>query len=170
MSVSVPLLWPMIALVHRLDTNSTWDIDPPGDLAEGYDPILREPVVYRSAGARVSARQELTVVRVPCQVETARTEDLQMVFTGDDPDSLVVFVLSRPDLRNLNLIDSTTGNVLLKPGDRISALEKYGFPGTIVKQYEKPLYIYQVVSPRSQGFGADGYDLELVYTTHRKTG
>jgi len=168
--ISVPLIWPMQAVIYRSDQDSTWSVDPPGDLDEGFDPLLREPIIYRDpvTTERESARQELAAVRVPCQVETAKTEDLQQIVVGDDPVTDEVLVVSRPDLKWLGLVDLTTGNNLLKPGDRIECLEKYRMPGTVVRTYVKPLYIYRIVAPRSQGFGEDGYDLELIYTAHRR--
>jgi hypothetical protein len=89
---------------------------------------------------------------------------------GDAPITNISFVFHREDLENLGLLDSNR-DVMLKKGDRISHLEKYGAPvGTISKNFSDPgLYIYEMRS-RSWGFGPDGYDLEIALTTKRTEG
>lgn len=162
----VPLIFPTEVTIYRLDIPSTWGVDPPGDDDAGYDPILREPILYDDAttSARTSPRQEMAAVSVPCQPENATVEDLQVVTTGNDPLTNEIFVLHRQNLKTLGLLDSD-GNCVLKYGDRIASLTK---KGRTVRTWRKPLYIAMVL-PRSHGFGPDGYDLEIVYTTHRYT-
>lgn len=162
--VRVPLISPMDVVIYRLDIQATWAYDPPGSTHdEGFDYLLGEPVVSRVSGVRTRARQEMAAVTVPCQVETARYEELRATFGGDNPATDQVFVLHRQDLESLSLLDASTKDCLLKPGDRIDHLE---MNGRTVRTYQKPLYIYEV-RMGSQGFGPDGYDLELVYTTYK---
>lgn len=164
--IRVPLIWPVDAVIHRLDIPSTWAQDPPGPLTQGYDPVLKEPIISRDAtGTRTSPRQELDAVRVPVQVEYKTMEQLRMEVGGNEPLSQIVFVAHREDLESLNLLDGTTRNCLLKPGDRVSSLERHGL-GITVREFVKPLYIYRV-DDGSQGFGPDGYDLEIIWTCHR---
>lgn len=166
MAIRVPLISPVDAVVYRLDIQATWAVNPPGaEHAAGYDPVTEEPIIYRSAGVRVEPRQEMAAVRIPCQVETARFEELNMTFGGNDPVTNQVFVFHRRDLSRLSLLDSN-GNCLLKAGDRIASLEKNG---RTVKTYSEKLYIYRI-DMGSQGFGPDGYDLEIAYTSYRSTG
>jgi len=159
----VPLINPIKAVIYRLDIQAIWAADPAGDPAAGYDPTLREPYITDVDGVRTTTRVEMAAVKVPCQVETQSFEQLNAVFGGDDPVTDVVFVAHRQDLKKLSLLDATTRKCLLKPGDRIAHIERKGHQ---VLAYEKPLYIYEV-RPRSWGFGPDGYDLEVLYTTYR---
>jgi len=162
-AIRVPLLFPVTAVIHRLDLATTRAVDPPGAPTAGYDDILREPVGYDQAGVRTSPRRELAAVRVPCQVEMRTYEELRMIFTGNDPVGTTVLVLHRKDLSRLSLLSSTTGNCLLKAEDRISRLEQRG---RVILTPQKPLFIYAVL-PASWGMGPDGYDLHIVYTTER---
>jgi len=165
MAIRVPLISPLDVVIYRLDIQATWAEDPPGsDYDEGYDHILEEPVVSRTAGVRTVPRQEMTAVTVPAQVETAHYEELNAIFGGDNPATDQVFVFHRRDLERLSLLDANK-DCVLKPGDRIDHLEKNG---RTVKTYSKPLYIYEI-RMGSQGFGPDGYDLEMAYTSYRST-
>jgi hypothetical protein len=167
--VSVPLLWPIDVVIYRLDIQATWAEDPPGAAHDkGYDPILGEPVISRGDAAsrpRTVPRKEHPPIRVPCQKETVKDEELNMATTGDDPLSTIRFVAHRADLERLGLLDPTTRNCVLKKGDRISHLERKG-TGVMVKQYQKPLYVYRV-DDGSDGFGFDNYDLHIIWTWHR---
>jgi hypothetical protein len=169
MTVSVPLLWPIDAVIHRIDIPATWAEDPPGTAHDkGYDDILREPVISRGDDAdrpRTVPRVEYAQIRLPVQEEPKTNEELNMAATGDDPLSNVVFVCHRNDLRRLALLDTSTGNCLLKKGDRISHLERKG-TRVKVREWQKPLYIYRV-DDGSQGFGLDNYDLHIIWTWHR---
>jgi hypothetical protein len=161
--VRVPLLNPITVVLYRLDIQATWSEDPPGAHAsEGYDYLLREPVVSRTAGVRTVPRVETGPVSVPAQVEVLSYQQLQATFGGDNPATDTAFVLHRQDLESLGLLDSNR-NCVLKPGDRVDHLE---MSGRTIQTFKKPLYVYEV-RPRSWGFGPDGYDLEILYTTHR---
>lgn len=162
MSVRVPLIAPVTAVIYRLNIPATWDVDPPGTPSAGFDYLYREPVVSRSSGVRTVTRVEMDPVYVPCQVETMSFEQLQATFGGDNAATDVALVTHRRDLANLGLLDANN-TCLLKPSDRIGSLQKNG---TTILTYTKPLYVYEV-RPRSWGFGPTGYDLEILYTTHR---
>ena len=162
LTIRVPLLYPISVVIYRLDIQGTWAEDPPGTPDTGFDYILREPVVSRSAGVRTVTRAEMAAIRVPAQVEVMSYQQLQATFGGDNPATDMAFVTHRQNLQALSLLDSY-GNCVLKPGDRIDSIEK---SGSTVQTFLKPLYIYEV-RPRSWGFGPDGHDLEILYTTHR---
>ena len=164
----VPLISPVTAVIYRLDIEATWDVDPAGALTEGFDYLLREPVIEHTdggGGTRTSTRQEMAAVSVPCQYEVQSFERLNATFPGNDAVTENVLVLHRKDLAALSLLDATTNKCLFKPGDRIDHLEKNG---TTILVFDKPLYVYQVM-PRSWGFGPTGYDLELLYTSFRSS-
>jgi hypothetical protein len=167
MAIRIPLIFPVKAVVYRLDIQSTWAVDPPGATAsEGYNYITGEPNIYRNAsGARVVPRVEMAPIDIPCQIEDARFEEIQMVFGGNSPITNLVFVFHRRDLENLGLLDASTRDCLLKTGDRIGSVKNT--LGSTVKTFQKPLYIYEFRFPGSQGFGPDGYDLEIAYTSYR---
>lgn len=161
----VPLLNPVIAVCYRLDIQATWAANPPGTPTTGYDKTFREPIVSKTAaGVREVERVEMTPVDIPCQVEDQSFERVHFVLGGDAPATNMVFVFHRRDLERLSLLDSNR-RCLLKPGDRIDHVENRR-TGTTVLTFKEPLYIYEV-RPRSWGFGPDGYDLEVAYTTHR---
>jgi hypothetical protein len=153
-----------------LDISATRTLDPDGEDTAGYDPTFREPIVYDTGGIRTTSRQELPAVRIPCQVENATEERLRELGVGDDPVSNMLFVFHRLDLETLGLLDSNR-EVVIKKGDRISQLERYGSPvGTVIKKFAEPgLFVWEVRG-RSWGFGPDGYDLELCIVEKRREG
>lgn len=164
-STRVPLIAPVWVVFYRLDIQATWAEDPPGDKDSGYDELFREPVISRTAGARHVPRVETGPVYVKAQMETSTYEELQLALGGDNKATDQTYVLHRQDLAAAGLLDSNN-ECVFKPGDRIDHIEE---PlGTTVLTYSKPLYVYRVL-PGSQGFGPTGYDLNLVYTTHRST-
>lgn len=165
------ILQPSIAVIHRLDTEATRLDNPDGEPDSGYDDTFREPMVYDKAKERVTSRKESAAIRIPCQVEIATEEQLRELHTGDDPVSNMIFVFHRAVLEQHGLLDIDTRDVLLKKGDRISAIEKFGAPvGTVVKKITGDgLYVVQMRSA-SFGFGPDGHDLELAIMTNRQLG
>ena len=167
--IRVPLLLQKsIAVIHRLDVTATRALDPPGESTVGYDEILNEPIKYDSGPGTpiLASRQELSPVRVECQVEAPTFEQLQQHGPGIVENTVLVLVLHRKNLKDLSLLDPTTGKPLIKKSDRVSAIEKFGFPGTVLQPLAAPgLFVYEV-RPGSWGFG-DGHDLELVFLEDR---
>ena len=164
MGIRVPLLFPVDAVIYRLDIQATWAEDPPGPADSGYDPYYREPIIDHTAGVRTVTREESSAITVPCQVEMQTFEQLQAAFGGDNAATDTALVLHRKDLTKLSLLDSDN-KCIFKPGDRIDHLEKNG---NTVLTWEKEMFVYEV-RPKSWGFGPTGYDLEILYTTHRST-
>jgi len=171
MAIRVPLLGlgetKSIAVIHRLDPTATRSFDPPGEPTSGYDPEFDEPVVYDSGTSRLSARHELPLVRVPCQVETPTFEHLQQFGPGIVENTALVIVTHRQDLQLLSLIDPATRACLIKKSDRVSAIERYGFPGVVQQPLaEDGLYVFEI-RPGSWGFGPEGHDLEIIFLEDR---
>lgn len=162
MGIRVSLIAPVNISVYRLDIQSTWARNPPGPAAEGYNYLLREPVVSRAAGVRTVARAEMAPVLIPAQVEVQTFQQLAATFGGDSAATEMAFVCHRKDLGSLGLLDANL-HCLLKPGDRVDHIEKNG---RTVQTFIKQLYVLEV-RPKSWGFGPDGYDLEIIYTTYR---
>lgn len=175
MPFRVPLLLEVVdAVVHRLDITATRAFNPVGPAASGYDDIFREPVVTdgtagASVAGRVSSRQEMTAVRVPCQIETSLYEDLRQSFSGALPQSNMTLVFHRQNLADLGLLDPTTNNILLKKGDRISQLERRSL-GVPVLVFRPPGLFINEIYPGSWGFGLDGHDLHLCILEQRDEG
>jgi len=162
----VPLIKPVGVVIARLDFEATRAVDPPGAPTQGYNRVLREPVVYTSptTGKPTSAREEMLEIKVPCQVEVQSFERLRTNFGGETPDSNVVFVLHHRDLTRLGLLDSS-GKCILKKMDRIVRVEKK-LTTQVVMSWDSPLYVLEC-RPGSNGFGPSGHDLEILYTTHQ---
>jgi len=170
MIIRVPLLLQKsVVVIHPLNIGAGRNVDPTGEETSGYDDVLNEPIAYTTpTNERKTTRRESPALRIPCQVENLTDEQLKQMATGDDPITSIAFVLHRQDLEELNLLDDN-GDVLIKKGDRVEKLEKYGAPvGTTIKTFLDPgLYVHEVRS-KSWGFGPDGYDLEIVYTSRRQ--
>jgi len=162
--VRVPLISPMTVVVTQFLPAETCAQDPAGDSTVGYDPDFREPVALQTEGGQpvTDTRQYGDEIKLPCQVEFKTYEELQMVEQGDNGISKVALVLHRRDLLRLGLIDDN-GNIKLKKGDKIIRFEKAGRT-TLVPN--ATLYFYRI-DPASQGFGPDGYDLHIVWTSDR---
>jgi hypothetical protein len=175
MQVRVPLLLCLVdAVIERRDPEGTRDLDPPGPAQSGMDDIFREPVVYDNAsGAQVAGREVATQyhapVRVQCQVETTLYDNLNMAASGNLPDSRMTLVAHRQQLAQLNLIDSVTGNILIRVGDRVRSLERSGQGVTVTTFPNGGLFITEV-RPASWGFGPDGHDLHLLILEPRDPG
>jgi len=171
---SVPLLLNVsLAVIHRLSPASTDDAAPFAGQTTGYDDDFQEPVVYaddRAGGVTVreTARIELPPIRVPCQFEPVKLEELRQRFSGDMPSSHIQLVLHRQDLTLMKLIDTYTGAPLLKVNDRVERLEARSNPGKSTIPFKAPgLYIFEI-SPASAGFGDAGHDLYLAFLHERE--
>jgi hypothetical protein len=173
MPFSVPLLLEKsLAVIYRLNLDSTNDVQPASGVTSGYNHILREPVVYddtiRGRTTRKTARSEYPAIRIPCQVEPLKTDEARQLPQGKVPDIYEVLVFHSRDLKNHNLIDKATGEILLKDNDRITALEPYRSPKKSVYTFSGDgAFIYHI-QPRSYGFGANGHDLFIVYLAERQ--
>jgi len=163
--MSTPLIdaWSM-AVVYRLDQAATWANDPPGSATTGFDPIFKEPRVSYEGGYRRgdTLRYDAAPIKIPCQLEFASWQQLNMTFGGDKRVTRNMFVFHRKTLAKMGLLDANM-TCTLKPMDKIVRVED--IKGRTVLQPDKDLFIYEI-RPGSAGFGSTGYDLELVYTTH----
>jgi len=135
--------------------------------ADGYDEDFREPIVTGST-TRTAATQYKSVVRVPCQVEPIKHEELEQMVQGDTPLFQFRLVLHRADLDRLALIDSSTRQLQIRVNDKVTAIEAWNRPGTVtVPLPSDGLFIVQI-QPASFGFGPDGFDLHLVFLSERR--
>jgi hypothetical protein len=171
--IRVPLLLQKsVAVIHRLDIAATRTFDPVGEDTSGYDSTFREPIAYDDpvTDTRKSSRRERPIVRIPCQVENLTEERLRELRIGDASVSSIMLVFHRKDLGNLGLLDENQ-EVVIKKGDRVSALEQYGAPvGTVSKRFADPGLFIHEIQGRSFGFGPSGYDLEVAILSDRREG
>ena len=171
----VPLvLEKTVAVIHRLNTSATANVQPFSGQESGYDSDFREPIVYDDAlgvgseTERQATRIEYPPVRIPCQVEPVRFERLYQRFPGDRPDSNILLVMHRMDLLRISMIDPDTNAPRITTNDRVSHLESFARPGVMTQKLKDPgLYVFEV-QPASFGFGPDGFDLHLVFLSQRE--
>ena len=123
-----------------------------GPLDSGYDADFKESVLVDrdddGIGERI--RVEHDPIRIPCQVETDRFDELRMLPSGNSPRSELDLVFHFRDLELLELVDPVTGDALIRPGDRLSGIyDKFGHP---VQAIRTPPGLY-VSQARPIGFG-----------------
>ena len=148
------LIFPFLAELCRLDTSTmaTADPDGTGPLSSCYDPDFKEPVLIdrNDDGIPEPLRYEFPPLLVPCQVEPDAFAALRMVGAGNAPRAKLDLVFHFRDLERLSLVDSTTGDALIRPSDRLSAL--YQLDGALVQSVRTPPGLY-VTEALPMGFG-----------------
>ncbi len=163
------LIFPFKAEIFRLSQEGT-DADPDagGPLTSGYDPILREPILLPADGVggsdRVGAphRVELAPILLPCQIEDQVWESLMASLGGDDPRVELTLIFHFEDLERLSLVDSTTGDALIRKGDRLGSIRDFNLE-TVVQAVKTPPGLYAIhVQPRSYGLSAGTRNLLAV--------
>jgi len=125
------LIFPFLAEIARLDPSTT-----------AYDADFAEPVA--------GGRRELPPIRVRAQVEPAEYEDLVQAAAGNVPRSRLGLVFEFRDLERHGLVDPTTGEALLRPGDRLVAI--HDVLGQLVQVIRTPPGLY-LTEARPIGFG-----------------
>ncbi len=148
------LIFVFYASIHRIDSRSMAATDPdgPGPLRSGYDPDFKEPVVVdtNNDGIGERNRAEYPEVRIPCQVEPDTFEALQEFASGNSPRSEVKLVFHFADLERMGLVDPTSGDALLRVGDRLGGI--YDLAGELVQAVRTPPGLY-VTEAKPIGFG-----------------
>jgi hypothetical protein len=149
------LLQAFAAELAQLDTAATAaDPDGPGPLTSGYDADFQETVLVPSEGPRGrDARREKPVTRVPCQIEVQSFGELAELTAGNSPRSHLVLVFHFADLERLGLVDPTTGDALLRVGDRLVAIRDLR-TDALVQAVRTPPGLY-LTEPQPQ-FGLGG--------------
>lgn len=147
------LIFQFAAELRRLDPAATAaDPDAGGPLTSGYDEDFRESVLVDPDGDGVGTpvRRELPAVRVPCQVDTKVFEELRMQAGGNAPRARLDLVFHFRDLERLGLVDATTGEALIRSGDRLAGI--YDRSGELVQSVPAKPGLY-VTEARPTGFG-----------------
>ena len=148
------LISPFLAQLNRIDLGAMAARGPDGGASGGggFDPDFKEPVLVDADddGVGESWRIELPPIRVPCQVEPEAFETLRMVGSGNAPRSSLDLVFHFKDLERLGLVDQATGDALIRPSDRLSAL--YDLGGSLVQTVRTPPGLY-VTEAKPTSFG-----------------
>lgn len=141
------------------------DPDGAGVETSGLDPIFREPIIRASSGSdRIGApiRSELAALLVPCQVEDRSWEDLRMRLGGDDPRGEVTLIFHFSTLEALGLVDATTGDALLRKGDRLGSIRDFRTEALVQAVRNPPGLFATHVQPRSYGLSSGARNLLAV--------
>jgi hypothetical protein len=163
------LIFAFLAELRRVDVAGA-RAPPVG--ATGMDEDFREPVLVDADDDGIGERRphELQPVRVPCQVEPAALEEQRMYPAGNSPRSKLMLVFHFRDLERLALVDSATGEALIRPGDRLAGL--FDKAGRLVQAVQTPPGLY-AIEARPIGFGLSRWrprrNLLLVTFEERRT-
>jgi len=148
------LIFRFLAELHRLDTRAlaVEDPDGAGPLTSGYDPDFKEPVLVdaNDDGIGERVRKEHPPVRIPCQVEPEAFEALQEYASGNSPRSRLRLVFHFTDLERLGLVDSGSGDALVRVGDRLGGV--FDITGALVQAVRTPPGLF-VTEAKPIGFG-----------------
>lgn len=145
------LIFAFLAEIHRLDT-AAMATEPHGPHPSGYDRDFKEPVLVDedADGLAEPFRRELPPVRIPCQVVPEAFEALRMAPSGNTPRSAFELIFHFKDLERLGLVDTDSGDALIRPSDRLGTL--YDLEGKLVQRIRTPPGLY-VTEARASGFG-----------------
>lgn len=147
------LIFPFIVEIAQLDTAATEaDPDGVGDLTTGYDPTFRTPLkVLQDPADQVgeSTRVESGPIQVRAQIEPAQFESLEMMISGESPNSSFAIVCHYKDLEAAGLVGADGRPLIYKRDRLVRILTRYG---KLVEEIPNPpgLFITQV---QSRGFG-----------------
>lgn len=120
------LINPFLVRVFLLDTTATAQ-DPDGvagPLSSGMDPILREPRKLPQSGRTegISARIEKPLPLLFAQVEIVSLEKRRQLVQGNAPVADLVLVFHFRELEEKQLVDTVTGEALIKVSARLDAV------------------------------------------------
>lgn len=137
-------------------------------VATPMDDLFREPeVVDDGSQLGTDGRTEGTEVRLLAQVEDDEFEKLQMLDSGDTPDSSAVIIHHFKDLEAAGYVDADGNATFPKKGDRLNAIYKKN--GAIVwKPRNPPGLFVEEATPISMGFGGHRNLLKVVVNDREK--
>jgi len=143
-----------LAELAQLDAAATAaDPDGAGALTSGYDADFQETVLVPTPGGRATnARREKPLLRIPCQVEVQAFGELTELLPGNSPRSNLVLVFHFQDLERMGLVERTTGDALLRVGDRLEAIRDYR-TGELVQAIRTPPGLYLTQAQPEFGLG-----------------
>lgn len=148
------LIFPIVAEIHRLDLEVTNSL---GGVDTVYNEIKLAPSSDRLG---TSSRVEMAPIQIPIQFEPSYLRKLHMLSNGDASSGRVVGVMHFRDLENMNLVSVTTGQALIKKGDRLGAL--YRTDGELIETISNPPGAFVTDATPETGLG--GYRNLLLVT------
>lgn len=146
------LIFPFIAVIHRLDTTAT-EATPGG----GYDPDFRttKKTYPGNIGVSASTRKESAPVQLRCQVEIGRWELQKQMASGNAVDTTLTTVIHFKELEAKGLVDLASGDPLLRVGDRLESILRLR-DGVLVQAVRKPQSLFATeVQPTAYGLGRE---------------
>lgn len=153
------LIWFFLIDIAQVDTVATAAV-----VDGGYDDVFREPIMVppvSGSGRGAISREEVTYT-YKCQIEPDTFEALEMMVSGNSPNSEITIVMHYQDLEIGGLVDSN-GKPILRVGDRMVQIKKYPTGEVIEIIPTSPgLYVVQV---RSGGFGLSSLQRNLLFVT-----
>jgi len=154
------LIVPFLAEIRQLDTDAQAALDPDGGgpLTSGFDPDFREPV--RVSNVAVN-RAEKAAVLIPCQYEDGLYGQLNQQPGGNDPRNQMILVFHFQYLEEAGLVDATSGEALIRVGDRCTAI--YQEDGTFIQKFGVNGFFCTEARPAS--FGLSGGERNLLICT-----
>ncbi len=157
------LIYPFVAEIAPLDTAATEAIDPPGPVSSGFDEDFRTVVKVSVGNEQVgtSQRQEGALIQIEAQIDAEEFERLEMMLSGDSPNSRFRLILHFKELERLGFVDAD-GRATFKKGDRLHRiLDK---KGNLVQTIPNPpgLYVQQAM-PRGWGLGGSNPKRNLLF-------
>lgn len=112
-------LRPVWAEIAMLDAVATRAATKAPTITKGFDDDFKEVVVVTTNGARIVERKEQDSIFIPSQVEVDAFEALQMMTTGNSPNTTIRIVWAFRNLEEMGLIDPETGDCLVRVNDRL---------------------------------------------------
>lgn len=164
------LIFPFKAEVVRFSQDGTAaDPDGAGPLTSGYDDVFREPVLLPTVDrVGVVHRVELAPIMIPCQVEDRAWESLRAQRGGDSPRVELTIVFHFRDLERLSLVDVTTGDALIRKGDRLASIRDFRTEALVQAVRTPPGLYVQEAQPRSYGLSGLSRNLLTVVFEDRE--
>jgi len=157
------LIFPFLADIRRLDTSATESAEPPPDT--GYDTRFRAPRIdypVGQDGPRTTTQRYLPQVLVPCQVEPFAEDRQRQMPSGNVPDASILLVFHFESLEGLGLVDTTTGEPLIRVNDKLVALLHHRTRAMVHNfAKRKPPGLFAVES-RGQSYGLTSLERNLL--------
>lgn len=141
------LIKPVLARLYLLDTAAT--AANAGDFPYGYDPIYKEPVKNEDG---TTSRKEEDYIDLRCQVrgQIGDYARLNMGGSGHHAEFDVVLIFFRADLEKKGLIDTASGESVLRVNCRLDSLRFLN--GHLMRAYSRPELFCTEVQDRGVGF------------------
>lgn len=163
------LIRPQIVEVGLLDLIATATDTGDPSLPDGYDADFREPVRLPVEGGGPGTTQRVEkCAQFRAQIELPRVDETKQTFGGNIPQTTLVVVAHFADLEALGLVDSTTGEAMIRTMARLKAA--YTLGGKLIQNFERlDLYALQV-APASFGLAGGTRNLLIVTFGQREKG